>query len=95
MIGVLALALAVAGANVAGGWWLGRRVWVEGGRFLWLQGAGFFLRGAGIFGTAHWVWRRRHRAVEVVAFLFAAAIGQLVGQVALHLREERRERDSN
>lgn len=78
----LGLALAVAVVNVA--WsraldrWLRR---VSGGRYAWLQAAGFFARFAVIFGAAHALWTWRGRPAEAAVVIVAAAVLQVVGQV--------------
>lgn len=87
MILALALALAVAAVNVAWTWALDR--WIRGasgGRYAWLQAAGFFVRFAVIFGAAHALWTWRGRAAEAAALIVVAAVAQMVGQIVLVVR---------
>ncbi|MBI4423502.1 MAG: hypothetical protein HY554_07240 [Elusimicrobia bacterium] len=89
-MGAAALAgLVVAAVNVTASRLAGRSPGKVSTGYGLLQAGLFFFRAGVLFGAATWWWSRTHAGAEVVALLLTGAVAQLVGQVALHLRDSR------
>jgi hypothetical protein len=82
---VLAIALTVAGINVAAGRWLQN----VGDGFWQSQFLAFAFRFVTIFGVAGAIWATHHRMPEVVVFIVAGAIAQMVGQICLLMKDRK------
>ena len=80
----LALAAAVAAANVMLGRRMGLGAFIKPGLAEGaVQALGFLIRAGIIFSTAHLIWLSGHDPREVAAFIVVAGLLQLVGQLWL------------